>query len=89
MRSCVNLKLKITKMKDKIKELRYMVLHLQNMGEISIKAESKLLHKLNGIEEQLRIGSVVLQSEQLNKNKRITLPKVEPSKVRKSNEGVD
>jgi len=52
-------------MKDKIKELRYEVLHLQNMGEISIKAESKLLHKLNGIEEQLRIGSVVLRSEQL------------------------
>jgi len=47
-------------MKDKIKELRYEVLHLQNMGEISIKAESKLLHKLNGIEEQLRIGSVVV-----------------------------
>ena len=53
-------------MKDKIKELRYEVLHLQNMGEISIKAESKLLHKLNGVEEQLRIGSVSQQRELLN-----------------------
>jgi hypothetical protein len=35
------------------------------------------------------IPNVVLQSEQLNKNKTITLPKVEPSKVMKSNEGVD
>jgi len=52
-------------MKDKIKELRYEVLHLQNMGEISIKAESKLLHKLNGVEEQLRIGSVSQQRELL------------------------
>jgi hypothetical protein len=43
----------------------------------------------NYCEKQLLIQRVVLQSEQLNKNKTITLPKVEPSKVRKSNEGVD
>jgi hypothetical protein len=37
----------------------------------------------------LSIPVVVGQSEQLNRKKRITLPKVEPSKVWKSNEGVN
>jgi hypothetical protein len=39
--------------------------------------------------QSLPIDSVVGQSEQLNRKKRITLPKVEPSKVWKSNEGVN
>ena len=42
-------------MKKQIKELRYEVLNLRNMKEISTNAEIKLLHKLNSIEKAITV----------------------------------
>ncbi len=39
--------------KSELQELRYEVLNLRNMNEISKKAETKLLHKLNALQEAL------------------------------------
>lgn len=42
-------------MKELLKELRDKVLYLRNTGELSVKGELLLLHKLNAIENNLNI----------------------------------
>ena len=38
---------------EELKKLRYEVLNLRNMNEITTNAETKLLHKLNALQEAI------------------------------------